>query len=477
MDKAWRFTYVSDENARILGRPAARFIGKKIWDKFPELIGTIVEREYRLAVRERRAVYFEFFYEPLSIWVDVRAYPSAHGLSVFYRDVTQRRRVEDELRERERNFRVLADSIPQNVWIADPEGEAIWFNQRWYEYTGATFEETKGWGWQTLIDPRFRAGVVARARRAYQSGEPWEETIPLRGRTGEYRWFLSRMLPVRNSAGRIVRWFGTNTDINQRIEADAERARLLEREREARAEAERRREELERVTDSRARLMRGFSHDVKNPLGAVDGFLQLLEEGLLDHLTPRQIEGVTRARQALDGAIELIEDLLAFARAQTGEIEVVRVPTEIATLVRTVAEGYQAQAAAKGLTLTIDLPDMLPAIESDPDRIRQILGNLLSNAVKYTEHGSITVTVRVSDPGATGVAIYVADTGPGIPAEKQPLLFREFGRLVPKGAARGEGIGLFIAQKMAYALGGEITVVSEVGRGSTFTLWLPVELP
>jgi PAS domain S-box-containing protein len=489
LDREWRFTYVNRETERILGRAAERFIGKKIWDKFPELVGTIVEREYRLAVRERRAVYFEFFYEPLSIWLDVRAYPSANGLSVFYRDVTERRRVEDELRESEQNLRALANSIPQVVWIATPDGEVVWYNQRWYDYTGATLEETKGLRWQTLVHPEHRARVVAGSRRAYQTGEPWEDVLPLRGRTGDYRWFLSRMVPVRDSAGRVVRWFGTDTDINDRIEAEAERARLLEGEREARAEAERRREELERVTESRARLIRGFSHDVKNPLGAADGFLQLLEEGLLGHLAQQQTEGVARARNALHGALELIDDILAFARAQTGDIEVTPVPTDMAMLARTVAEGYQAQAAAKGLTLATDLPATLPTIESDPDRIRQILGNLLSNAVKYTEHGGILVTATVCEgtaecgslggPPATGrwIAVAVSDTGPGIPRERQHLLFQEFSRLAPKGAARGAGIGLFISQRMARALGGEITLMSEAGKGSTFTLWLPAGLP
>jgi PAS domain S-box-containing protein len=278
---------------------------------------------------------------------------------------------------------------------------------------------------------------------------------------------------------------------------ESERMRLLERERAARAEsersraeAERGREELQRVTESRARLMRGFSHDVKNPLGAADGFLQLMEEGLLDHLSPKQRGGVERARRAIGDAISLIGDLLAIARAEAGKLTVEREPTDLHTAIGAVVEDFQAKAATKELKLTANLPADLPTIESDADRIRQVLGNLLSNAVKYTDHGGITVTAAVREiaegaEGAEGagppgpgrwIAVEVSDTGRGIPEEQQRMIFQEFGRIEPKAEDDSQGIGLYISQRIADALGGKTTVRSEVGRGSTFTLWLPVEL-
>lgn len=267
---------------------------------------------------------------------------------------------------------------------------------------------------------------------------------------------------------------------------ESERMRLLDAERESRTESESRRLELERVTESRARLMRGFSHDVKNPLGAADGFLQLMEQGVLDNLTPKQSEGVARARRAIGDALHLIGDLLSIARAEAGTIEIERVPMDLLATLRSAAEYAQVRAATKGLTLEVLLPGELPTIESDPDRIRQVLGNLLSNAVKYTERGGITITAELREgeaergrgeapaPGRW-IAIAVTDTGPGIPEEQQRLIFREFGRLEVEGGEEGQGIGLFIARRIAQALGGEITVQSEVGRGSTFTLWLPLE--
>lgn len=263
---------------------------------------------------------------------------------------------------------------------------------------------------------------------------------------------------------------------------EMERIRLLEAEREARAESERQRRELERVVESRARLMRGFSHDVKNPLGAADGFLQLMELGAIDELTPRQRESVTKARRAMGEALTLIEDLLAIARAEDGAIGVEREPVEMAATIRSAVENLQPRAAGKGLSLEAHLPDGLPTLESDPHRIRQVLGNLLTNAVKYTDRGGVTVTAELrggdlegSDAPGPGrwLAISVVDTGPGIPEDEQRNIFREFGRVDEGNVEEGQGIGLSIARRIAHALGGEVTVQSEVGRGSTFTLWLP----
>lgn len=246
-------------------------------------------------------------------------------------------------------------------------------------------------------------------------------------------------------------------------------------------ESERRMEELQKVMESRSRLMRGFSHDVKNPLGAADGFLQLLEDGLFGELTDEQLPKLQRARKALHAALGLIDDLLDFARAESGQLEIRPAPTDVREAAREIAEEYMARAEDRGLSLTLDLPEELPIIECDPARIRQIISNLLSNAVKYTPSGG-EVVVRVlvecgeEDAGDERILLSVADTGPGIPEDKQHLLFEEFTRLDPE-ASDGAGIGLAISRRVAQALGGDVLVDTEPGRGSTFTLWVPLKRP
>ena len=125
-----------------------------------------------------------------------------------------------EAETRERQFRTLANSIPQLAWMADAEGYIFWYNDRWYDYTGTTLEEMEGWGWQKVHHPDEVARVVERIKLAFATGEPWEDTFPLRSKAGAYRWFLSRALPIKDADGRVVRWFGTNTDITEQLEME-----------------------------------------------------------------------------------------------------------------------------------------------------------------------------------------------------------------------------------------------------------------
>jgi PAS domain S-box-containing protein len=138
----------------------------------------------------------------------------------------RRLQTEAALSEGELNFQLLANSIPQLAWMAHADGWIFWYNRRWYDYTGTTATEMEGWGWRKVHHPDHVDRVVARVQRSWESGEPWEDTFPLKSRDGQWRWFLSRALPVRGENGQVLRWFGTNTDITELREAD-ERQRLL----------------------------------------------------------------------------------------------------------------------------------------------------------------------------------------------------------------------------------------------------------
>ena len=135
-------------------------------------------------------------------------------------DITERRHSEAQLRESEERFHTLADNMSQFAWMADATGWLFWYNQRWYDYTGTTFDEMQGWGWKKVHHPDHVDRVEDKWREAHETGKPWEDTFPLRGRDGTYRWFLSRAMPIRDGAGKVVRWFGTNTDITQVREAE-----------------------------------------------------------------------------------------------------------------------------------------------------------------------------------------------------------------------------------------------------------------
>ncbi len=135
-------------------------------------------------------------------------------------DITEQIEAENALRESEARFHELADNISQFAWTADQNGWIYWYNKRWHEYAGTTLEEMQGWGWQKVHHPDHVDRVVERIRQSFETGTPWEDTFPLRSRDGNYRWFLSRALPIRNEAGDVIRWFGTNTDVTRQIEAE-----------------------------------------------------------------------------------------------------------------------------------------------------------------------------------------------------------------------------------------------------------------
>ncbi|HEY1811486.1 MAG TPA: ATP-binding protein [Kofleriaceae bacterium] len=122
-------------------------------------------------------------------------------------------RASKEAQEREAELRTLADNMPQLAWMADPTGARFWFNRRWHDYSGASLDEIRGWGWQTFHHPAHAEDVMAKYRHAFETGQPWEDTYPLRGKDGHYQWFLSRAVPIRDSTGQIMRWFGTSTDV------------------------------------------------------------------------------------------------------------------------------------------------------------------------------------------------------------------------------------------------------------------------
>ncbi|HEX2190975.1 MAG TPA: ATP-binding protein [Longimicrobiaceae bacterium] len=278
------------------------------------------------------------------------------------------------------------------------------------------------------------------------------------------RWLFAALTVL------ALAWGGTALALGRRMQS------LLQRSRSLAEESERRRAEAERSMEEKVAFVRGVTHDLKNPLGVVDGYAYLLENGLKGPLTPEQLHVVGRIRRATQETVGVIQDLLALARIEAPAGTERRL-ADVARVVHEAAEDYRAAAQAAGLSLHTDVVADLPGVRADESRVRQVLGNLLSNAVKYTPAGEVGIRARVREGrGAPGpgrwLAVEVSDTGVGVPPEERERVFEEFHRAHP-GQAPGAGIGLAIARRIARMLGGEVTLESGAGVGSTFTLWLP----
>lgn len=249
------------------------------------------------------------------------------------------------------------------------------------------------------------------------------------------------------------------------------------------AAAERDRADLEEAIEARARLVRGITHDLKNPLNAIVGYTELLEQGIKGPLSAEQMQSVNRIRRSAESLLSLIRDILDMSRAESGQLTVVPQTTQIAPIVEDVAEEHAATAAASGHRLVVEPSYDLPAISTDPRRVRQVLGNLLSNAIKYTPAGgdiSLLASLKSRDGGIDHqkwIAIQVIDSGPGIPEDHVANIFEEFTRLDLHRDKPGAGLGLAIALRVARLLGGDLTVNRGKVRGSVFTLWLPLQFP
>ncbi len=236
-----------------LFHPDGRPLPSEDWPVSKVLRGeTVTDWELRGRRRDTgREWFFSFRGQP------VRDEQGNQVLAVLItRDITQRKHWEEAVRESEERFRTLADNIAQLAWIAEANGYRYWYNKRWYEFTGTTLEESRGWGWKKVHHPDYR-NAVETMNSSFESGQAWEETVLLRGRDGGYRWFLSRALPIRNQQGEIVRWLGTNTDITDLREAQEE---LKSREQEYKTLAENSPEVI-------ARFDRGLRHLYINPYG------------------------------------------------------------------------------------------------------------------------------------------------------------------------------------------------------------------
>ena len=264
------------------------------------------------------------------------------------------------------------------------------------------------------------------------------------------------------------------------------------------AELERLSTELLRANRSKSEFLANVSHELRTPLNAIVGFVDLLRDGVYGDLAPRQVNPVDRIAASAAHLRHLVDQILDIAKMAAGRMDMHPESVDLRPFVLDVASEFEALLSDRGLNLSLAIGGSLPRVRTDPTHLRQIIVNLLGNAVKYTPTGGIAFRARAVDERATGravgtpspagapqggrvwVALQIADSGIGIAPGDLGRIFEEFEQVNagPRGDSmqRGTGLGLPISRRLARLLGGDITVESEPGKGSTFTVWLPAEV-
>jgi PAS domain S-box-containing protein len=383
-------------------------------------------------------------------------------------DIEEIKQAERALREGEQRFRTMAESIPQLAWMAQPDGHIFWYNRRWYEYTGTTLEQMEGWGWQAVNDTDELPRVLKRWKAAIAEGKPWEDTFPLRRHDGTFRPHLSRAEPICDQEGHVVRWFGTNTDITERIEAEE----ALQRGKEA----------AEAANIAKSQFLANMSHELRTPMNAILGMIDVALPKATD---PTVQDCLQTVKGSADLLLTLLNDLLDSARIESGKLELESAPFSLRRMLDQLTRVLAVRASENGLCFYCRMPEEMPdAVVGDRMRLPQVLLNLAGNAIKFTEQGEVEVSVRaLSQDGEACMEFAVRDTGIGISPSAQERLFQSFAQADASMARRfgGTGLGLSICKSLVELMGGHISVESEVGKGSTFrfTVRLPLaeELP
>jgi PAS domain S-box-containing protein len=386
------------------------------------------------------------------------------GASKIARDITEKKRSQQAVRESEERFRAVVDNISQMAWTTTESGDVTWYNRRWYEYTGTTFDKMKGRGWAAVHHPDHLQRVVANFDECLRTGQVWEDTFPLRGKDGQYRWFLSRAIPIRDSAGKIQLWFGTNTDITELQQAREALARSHE-------ELERRvAERTASLTDAIAQMEEfsySVSHDLRAPVRAMQGYAQATLEDyghVLDDRGREYLNHIVRSGERMD---RLVRDLLTYSRIARSELKLE--PVSLDTLVRDIVSHYPEMQEPRA---EITTRGQLRSVIAHEPSLTQAISNLLNNAVKFVAAGVKPEVELYTERQGDRLRLWVHDNGIGIKPEYRARLFGLFERVHNGKHYEGTGIGLAIVRKSVERMGGKVGLESN-GRGSKFWIELP----
>lgn len=465
VDKNWVVTYWNKEAERVLGKSKDEMLGKALWEKYEDAKSLKFYSEYHHAMKTGKVVNFEEYYPATDHWYEVSAYPSIKGLSVYFKDVTLRKKVHEQIRLTKERFEKVTQATNDAIWDFDvTKNELFW---------GQGFDTLFGYNPQKIaptfdlliskIHPDDRGRVVEKVENFMKvdSATNWHEEYRFLKADGAYAYVIDRAVFIRNHQGEVTRVVGAMTDISYRKEHEESLQELNDR-------LEKHARDLERSNAELEQFAYIASHDLQEPLRMVTSFLDQLERKYSDNLDDKAQQYIYYAVDGARRMRQIILDLLEFSRV--GRTKEDATTVDLNELI----DGYRAlrKTGIEERSATIHSQE-LPAINGYKTPVTQIFHNLIDNAIKYSRVGvAPEVRITAKDKGDFW-EFCVSDNGIGIEEEYFKKIFVIFQRLHDKSEYSGTGMGLAIVRKIIENLGGKIWLTSKMEEGSNFFFTLP----
>ncbi len=382
-------------------------------------------------------------------------------------DITELKLAEEVLRNEEKRLRDLLEALPQLFWTCKPEGPCDYLSRQWVDYTGIEESGQLGYGWLDQLHPDDRERAISVWNEKVKSGDSFDLEFRIRRSDGNYHWFQTRAVPIRNTDHRIIRWLGSNTDIDSIRKAELQ---IKNYNRDLEQRVIQRTKQLEAANNELEAFSYSVSHDLRAPLRSVHGYTKILIEeynNILDDEGKRICGIITKSATQMG---ELIDDLLNFSRIGRSNLNPLLL--DMRNIVLSVTDDLAGQSDKKKIKLTIK---KLDNAYGDSNLIRQVWINLISNAIKYSsKKGQSTIMIK-SSKEKDKIIYMIRDNGVGFDMKYIHKLFGVFQRLHSNSEFEGNGVGLAIVQRIILKHGGNVWAEAEEGKGAIFYFSLPAE--